>query len=88
MTVSTISNRDLHQDVDQAQRAADAGPVVITERGRPAWVLMRHDAWRRLVGERGRIRPLLAQDAPADDGEPEFDPPRLGGGLFGTADAA
>jgi antitoxin (DNA-binding transcriptional repressor) of toxin-antitoxin stability system len=88
MTVSTISNRDFQQDVDQAQRNAEAGPVVITDRGRPAWVLMRHDAWRRLAAERSRIRPLLAQDDAPDDAEPEFDPPRLGGGLFGAAGAA
>jgi PHD/YefM family antitoxin component YafN of YafNO toxin-antitoxin module len=86
MTVSTISNRDFQQDVALAQRAAEAGPVVITDRGRPTWVLMRHDAWRRLVGERNNIRQLLAQADAAED--VDIDPPRLGGGgLFRAPDA-
>ena len=44
MTITTISSRDFNQDVSQAKRAAEAGPVVITDRGRPAFVLLRHDA--------------------------------------------
>ncbi len=83
MTVTTISSRDFNQDVSQAKRAAESGPVVITDRGRPAYVLLRHEAYRRLVGESTSIRQLLDQP----DGEDfEFDPPRLGGGLFRLPD--
>ncbi|MBE0547302.1 MAG: type II toxin-antitoxin system Phd/YefM family antitoxin [Rubrivivax sp.] len=83
MTVTTISSRDFNQDVSHAKRAAESGPVVITDRGRPAYVLLRHEAYRRLVGESTSIRQLLDQPEGADF---EFDPPRLGGGLFRLPD--
>lgn len=83
MTITTMSSRAFNQDVGQAKRAADAGPVVITDRGRPAYVLLRHEAYRQLTGERPSIRQLLDQP----DGEDiEFDPPRLSGGLFRAPD--
>lgn len=83
MTVTTISSREFNQDVSQAKRAAEAGPVVITDRGRPAYVLLRHEAYRRLVGKGTGIRQLLDQPESA---HVEFDPPRLGAGLFKTPD--
>lgn len=82
---TTLSSRDFNQDVSQAKRAAESGPVVITDRGRPAYVLMRHETYRRLIGERTSIRKLLHQ---ADGGDFKFDPPRLGAGLFRTPDLA
>ena len=43
MTVVTLSSREFNQDVSRAKRAANEGPVIITDRGTPAYVLMRHD---------------------------------------------
>jgi len=83
MTVSTMSSRDFNQDVSGAKRAADAGPVVITDRGEPAYVLLRHDTYRRLAGGGPSIRDML--DMPGTE-EIDFDPPRLGGGIFRPAD--
>jgi prevent-host-death family protein len=83
VTVTTISSRDFNQDVSRAKRAADEGPVIITDRGEPVYVLLRHDAYRRLTGEAASIRDLLAEPGVEDI---EFDPPRLGGGLFRAAD--
>jgi prevent-host-death family protein len=74
-----ISSREFNQDISRAKRAADRGPVVITDRGKPAYVLLRHDAYRRLVGKAPTIRDLLGQPGAEDI---EFDPPRLGSGLF------
>jgi prevent-host-death family protein len=82
MTVTTLSSRDFNQDVSRAKRAADQGPVVITDRGRPAYVLLRHDAWRRLTGGGADILELLAQPAGEDF---EFEAPRLEG-IFRPAD--
>jgi hypothetical protein len=82
MTVTTISAREFNQDVSRAKRAAEAGPVIITDRGEPAYVLLRHDAYRRLVGDGPSILDLLAQPGVA---EIEFDPPRLGDGIFRAA---
>jgi prevent-host-death family protein len=74
-----ISSREFNHDISRAKRAADRGPVVITDRGKPAYVLLRHDAYRRLLGKSPTIRDLLGQPGAEDI---EFDPPRFGAGLF------
>ncbi len=79
MPTTTLSSREFDQDVSRAKRAADEGPVIITDRGEPAYVLLRHDAYRRLTGGGPSIRELLDQPGTEDV---EFDPPRLGGALF------
>ncbi|HVA13425.1 MAG TPA: type II toxin-antitoxin system Phd/YefM family antitoxin [Stellaceae bacterium] len=76
MPVTTISSREFNQDVSRAKRAAERGPVIITDRGEPAYVLLRHDAYRRLAGNGPGIRALL--DMPGTE-DIDFDPPRLGG---------
>ena len=43
MTVHTFSSRDFLQDFSAAKRAASEGPVFITDRGRPAFVLLKID---------------------------------------------
>jgi prevent-host-death family protein len=74
-----ISSREFNRYISRAKRAAERGPVVITDRGKPAYVLLRHDAYRRLLAKAPTIRDLLGQPGPDDI---EFDPPRLGTGLF------
>ncbi|HEY8017102.1 MAG TPA: type II toxin-antitoxin system prevent-host-death family antitoxin [Dongiaceae bacterium] len=83
MTITRLSSRDFNQDVSRAKRAADEGPVIITDRGEPAYVLMRHDAYRRLLSGGPTIRKLLELPGVEDI---EFEPPRLGGGIFRPAD--
>ena len=83
MTVTRLSSRDFNQDVSRAKRAADEGPVIITDRGEPAYVLLRHDAYRRLLSGGPSIRKLL--DLPGVE-DIDFEPPRLGGGIFRPAD--
>jgi antitoxin (DNA-binding transcriptional repressor) of toxin-antitoxin stability system len=39
MPIKSLSSRELNQDLGRAKRAAKSGPVVITDRGRPAYVL-------------------------------------------------
>jgi prevent-host-death family protein len=82
MATTTISSRDFNQDVSRAKRAADEGPVIITDRGQPAYVLLRHDAYRRLTRRGPTIRELLGQPGAEDI---DFDRPRLGGGIFRPA---
>jgi hypothetical protein len=45
MPLTRLSSRALNQDVGSAKRAAQDGPVIITDRGKPAHVLMTYDAW-------------------------------------------
>jgi prevent-host-death family protein len=71
----TLTSREFNQDVGRAKRAAEQGPVIITDRGRPAYVLMRHETYRRLVGQGPGIRELLSH---AESEDVAFEPPRLG----------
>jgi prevent-host-death family protein len=74
MTTRTISSRELNQDIGGAKRAASDGPVVITDRGRPAHVLMTIETYRRLTGATGSLVDALAMPGLSDVA---FDPPRV-----------
>ncbi len=80
---ATFSSREFNQDLARAKRAAEAGPVIITDRGEPAFVLMRIEEYRRLAGERPNILELLHHPGVEDI---EFDPPRLGREKFQPPD--
>ena len=75
MTITTLSSRRFNQDTSRAKRAALDGPVVITDRGRPAHVLLSIEVYRALTGggEGTSILDLLADpaaEAVAFDPEP------------------
>lgn len=74
MSRTTLTSRQFNQDASAAKRAAREGPVFITDRGRPAHVLLTIEAYQRLAGEQESLVDLLA-DPCAD--EVEFEPPRL-----------
>lgn len=57
--MTRISSREFDRDVRRAKREADRAPVIITERGKPAYVLMRHDTYRRLTERQPSIIELL-----------------------------
>jgi len=75
VTVTTISSRAFNQDASGAKKAAGKGPVFITDRGRPAHVLLTIEDYRRLTGERMSLLKALEQGGAEADFE--FDPPRL-----------
>lgn len=60
MAIHTISSRELNQDLARAKRAALEGPVFITDRGRPAHVLMSFAQYQRMSGGRRNILDALA----------------------------
>lgn len=66
MGVTTISSRTFNQDASGAKRAAQEGPVFITDRGKPAHVLLSIEAYRRLAGPQESILDLLADPEAAD----------------------
>lgn len=84
MTIMT--SREFNQDLGRAKRSADTGPVVITDRGRPAYVLLRHDMYTGLIAGRPGIRSLLDISDLGDQTDFEFDPPKLSGPLARPAD--
>jgi hypothetical protein len=45
----TMTSRAFNQDTSQAKKAAAEGPVIITDRGKPAHVLMTFDADQALT---------------------------------------
>ena len=59
MSVTKISSRDFNQDVGKAKRAAAKGPVIITDRGEPAHVLLSIDEYQQLTGGSASILELL-----------------------------
>lgn len=74
MTITTLSSRELKQDVTRAKRATKSGPVFITDRGRPTHVLLSFEDYQRLIGQRRNIADALAMLGVADV---EFEPPRV-----------
>jgi prevent-host-death family protein len=60
MTITTLTSREFNQAASEAKRAANHGPVFITDRGRPAHVLMSMALYQRLTGSRQKIADLLA----------------------------
>ncbi len=60
MAITTISSREFNQDTSGAKNAARNGPVIITDRGRPAHVLLTIEEYRRIAGGGRKIADLLA----------------------------
>ncbi len=60
MPITTLSSREFNQDTSKAKKAAKAGPVFITDRGRPAHVLLSIETYQSLVGPSASIVDLLA----------------------------
>jgi prevent-host-death family protein len=75
VTITTLSSREFNQDTSRAKKAARDGPVFITDRGRPAHVLLSIEQYREVTNKGANIADLLYMPEAA---EIEFEPPRLG----------
>ena len=60
MTMTTLSSREFNQDTSKAKKAAKVGPVFITDRGRPAHVLLSIEQYHALAAPAASIIELLA----------------------------
>jgi prevent-host-death family protein len=80
---TTLSSREFNQDTGRAKRAAKRGPVIITDRDEPTYVLLSIEEYRKITGRKKNILEALAMPEAA---EIEFDPPRLGGELARPAE--
>ena len=74
MIITTLSSREFNQGTSEAKKAANNGPVFITNRGRPAHVLLRFEDYQRLTKQRRNIADALAMSVIDDV---EFEPPRV-----------
>jgi prevent-host-death family protein len=78
MGATKLTVTEVNQNFSRARHALAEGPVIITERGEPAFVLMTYEAFR----QRQEGRPTLLQriDLPGTE-DIDFEPPRLGPGF-------
>ena len=74
MAITTLSSREFNQDTSRAKKASSKGPVFITDRGKPAHVLLSMEEYQRLSGQRRNIVDALSMPGLADI---ELDPPKL-----------
>ena len=82
MTVTILTSLEFNQDTSGAKKAASRGPVFITDRGRPADVLLTIEDYLHLTGGRISLAEALAQPGADFD----FNPPRVGSGILKPAD--
>jgi prevent-host-death family protein len=75
IAMTVMSSREFNQDTGKAKKAAEGGPVFITDRGRPGHVLLSIDDYRRLTSGEKTVAELLAMPSGEDI---DFDPPTLG----------
>ena len=66
MGITTISSRDFNHDTSGAKKASKAGPVIITDRGKPSHVLLSIEDYQRLTGSLPSIVELLAMPGSPD----------------------
>ena len=71
---STITSREFNHDTGRAKKAARSGPVYVTDRGEPSFVLLSYDHYRELIGGSSLLIETLCRTPGA--GEIDFDPPR------------
>ncbi|MBB3978913.1 prevent-host-death family protein [Rhizobium azooxidifex] len=73
--MARMTSREFNQDTGRAKKAAERGPVFITDRGRAAHVLLSIEDYNRLARRSGTIADLLAMPGGEDV---EFEAPKLG----------
>ena len=74
MPIHTYSSREFTRDVGAAKRAATHGPVLITDRGRPAFALLKIEDYYQLAGKQ-EVTLLEMMDALNGGGDFEFEIP-------------
>jgi prevent-host-death family protein len=83
MTITTLSSREFNQDAGGAKKAAKKGPVFITDRGRPAHVLLTIEQYQKLTGKQANIIDALAMPGMANI---DFETPRMEDDFYHPAD--
>ncbi len=80
MPTTTLTSRDFHQNSAKVKRAAQDGPVIITDRGKPALVLLSYQAYEELQSPHISVADALympgAEDIELPLPERSYHPPR------------
>lgn len=85
MPITTLTSREFNQDTSRAKKAASNGPVFITDRGRPAHVLLAIEDYRRMNDTGDSIVNLLSMPESATI---EFEPPVIKSPIVKPVDLA
>jgi prevent-host-death family protein len=67
VVTTKLTSREFNQDTGRAKRAAQDGPVFITDRGQPSHVLLTFADYQRLAANQPSIIELLAQPPGIED---------------------
>lgn len=62
----TMTSREFNRDTAAAKRAAEDGPVVVTDRDHPAHVLMTYAEYRRLTAQGATPMDLIGDPEAAE----------------------
>ena len=62
-----LTSREFNHDTARAKRAADVGPVNITDRGRPSHVLINFEDYVKLAAQHPSIAELLSRPPGIED---------------------
>ena len=80
----TMTSREFNQNTSAVKRVAmEQGEVIITDRGEPSLVVITFERWQKLQRLQPSLVDMLAMEEVEDI---DFDPPKLGDGLFRAAD--
>ena len=81
--ITTFTSREFNQDTARAKRAAEKGPVFITDRGEPSHVLLTKGEFDRLTAappdQRSKPRNLAEALAHPESAHIDFEPPKMSG---------
>lgn len=80
---TTVTSREFNQDSSGAKKAAQKGPVFITDRGRPAHVLLSMEDYERLAGQLSLLDAIAQVESDADF---DFEPKKVEGSMHKVPD--
>lgn len=83
MSIQTFSSRAFNQDVSRVKQASKSGPVFITDRGKPAHVLLSIQDYQKMTGQACSIIDMLAM---IDESTIDFEPAKMQANTFKSAD--
>lgn len=69
---TTMTSREFNQATSRAKLAADTGPLVVTDRGEPAYVLLTYADYTQMRSPPKRLTGEALADPNYDPAEPDF----------------
>jgi hypothetical protein len=66
VTITILSSREFNQDTSRAKKAASNGPVFVTDRCKPTYVLLSIAEYQRITGDSISIADALARPDSVD----------------------